>query len=113
MIPVFVDRMLRPEPNGAGYEQLEQRYREVLGAGREVRLEAGKRAEFDVPQGQQAVVYVIEGAVRFEGDDTGAAAGTVVYFKPAGDPDAKLGLEADMPFRGAVAIGAPRASPQA
>jgi redox-sensitive bicupin YhaK (pirin superfamily) len=105
MIPLFVDHIVRPEPNGAGYEQLEQRYREVVSGGREIRIEAGKRAEIAVGAGQRAVVYVMEGSVRFEGDDTAAGAGEVVYFKPVREPDAKLGLQADFPFRGVVMIG--------
>ena len=107
MIPVFVDRIVRPQPNGSGYQPLEQAYREVLAEGREVRIDAGKRAEFKVPNGARAVVYVIEGAVRFEGDDTAAGPGEIVWFKPAGDPDAMLGVQADMPFRGTLVIGAP------
>ena len=105
MIPIFVDRIVRPEPNGSGYEQMEQRYREALAGAREVRIEAGKRAEFDVPRGERAVVYVMEGTVRFEGDDTAAGAGDLVYVQAADEPGAKLGVEADMPFRGAVSIG--------
>lgn len=107
MRPLFPERIVRPTPNGSGYEQLEQRYREVLCRGREIRIDAGKRAEYDVPAGQQAIVYVMEGSVRFEGDDTQAGPGEVVYFRIAQEPESKVGLEADLPFRGTLVIGAP------
>ena len=106
MIPLFVDRIVRPQPNGAGYEHLEQHYREVLAAGREVAIASGKRAEFAVAPGIQAVVYVIEGSVRFEGDDTQAGAGDIVWFRAASEA-ALLGVEADAPFRGALMMGNP------
>lgn len=107
MIPVFVERIVRPQPNGSGYQPLEQAYREVLAEGREVRIEAGRRAEFRVPQGSRVVVYVIEGTVRFEGDDTAANPGEIVWFKASGEPDAVLGMQADMAFRGTLVFGAP------
>ena len=106
MIPLFVDHIVRPQPNGAGYEQLEQHYRKVLAGGREVAIAGGKRAEFPVAPGVQAVVYVIEGSVRFEGDDTQAGPGDIVWFRAAGEP-ATLGVEADAPFRGALMLGNP------
>ena len=107
MIPVFVDRIVRPQPNGSGYQPLEQAYREVLAEGREVRIEAGKRAEYKVPNGARAVVYVMEGAVRFEGDDTGAGPGDVVVFRRAQPGEgAKVAIEADMPFVGILVTGA-------
>jgi hypothetical protein len=107
MINVYVERIRRPEPRGAGFEQLESQYRGVLQSGREIRIEAGKRAEFPVAAGERAVLYVMEGAVRIEGDDTAAGAGDIVWFKPPGarDADARLGLEADLPFRGVLALG--------
>ena len=108
MTNVDVERIRRPEPQGAGYEQLESQYRRVLQSGREIRIAAGKRAEFPVAAGERAVLYVIEGAVRFEGDDTPAGAGDIVWFKPPGaaDQDARLGIEADFAFRGVLALGA-------
>ena len=109
MINVDVERIRRPQPQGAGFEQLESQYRRVLQSGREIRIEAGKRAEFPIAAGERAVLYVIEGAVRFEGDDTAAGAGDIVWFKPPGerDEDARLGIEADFPFRGVLALGGP------
>lgn len=104
MIPLFIERITRPEPNGAGYEQYEQRYRRVLQDGREIAIEAGKRAEFDVPSGTPATVYVMEGAVRFEGDDTAAGPGDVVQFRPASE-QAFVGVQADTPFRGVIQLG--------
>jgi hypothetical protein len=107
MTPLFVERVARNEPHGGGYEQFEQRYREALARGREVRIDAGRRAEYDVPAGELAVVYVMEGAVRFEGDDTGAGPGDVVIFRRAQPGEAaKLAMEADMPFVGILVTGA-------
>ena len=78
-----------------------------MAGGREVRIDAGKRAEFDVPAGERAVVYVMEGAVRFEGDDTGAGPGDVVVFRRAQPGEgAKVAIEADMPFVGILVTGA-------
>lgn len=107
MTPLFVERVARNEPHGGGYEQFEQRYRQAMAGGREVRIDAGKRAEFDVPAGERAVVYVMEGAVRFEGDDTGAGPGDVVVFRRAQPGEgAKVAIEADMPFVGILVTGA-------
>lgn len=106
MTPLFVERVAKNEPHGGGYEQYEQRYREALARGREVRIEAGKRAKYDVPAGERAVVYVMEGAVRFEGDDTGAGPGDVVVFHRAQPGEAaKVAMEADMPFVGVLVTG--------
>ena len=105
MTPLFVDRIVRPEPHGTGYEQFEQRYREAMRDGREVRVAAGRRAEYDVPAGSGAVVYVVEGAVRFEGDDTQAGPGDIVWFRAADRDGAVLGIEADAAFRGFLVTG--------
>ena len=106
MTPLFVERVARNEPHGGGYEQFEQMYRQALARGREVRIDAGKRAEYDVPAGERATVYVMEGAVRFEGDDTGAGPGDVVVFKAALPGEgAKVAMEADMPFVGVLVTG--------
>jgi redox-sensitive bicupin YhaK (pirin superfamily) len=76
-------------------------------AGREFTIEAGKRAEFKVEPGEHAVVYLLEGAVRFEGDDTPAGEGDTVRFKPAPDGEiALLGIQADRPARGILVAGA-------
>ena len=105
MTPLFIERVAHNEPHGGGYEQFEQMYRQALACGREVRIEAGKRAEFDVPAGNRAIVYVMEGSVRFEGDDTEAGPGDVVIFRPAGEVDARVAMEADMPFAGVLVTG--------
>ena len=108
MINVDVERIRHPEPHGAGFEQLESQYRRVLQAGREIRIDAGKRAEYPVGPGERAVLYVTQGGVRIEGDDTPAGPGDIVWFKapPAqDDEDAMLGLEADTPFCGVLVIG--------
>jgi redox-sensitive bicupin YhaK (pirin superfamily) len=80
----------------------EQRIREAMATGHEIRIEAGKRAEFRVPPGSRPVVHVLEGAVRFEGDDTSAMAGDSVWFKPvpAGGEEGVIGIEADAAFVG-------------
>ena len=91
MINVYVERISHNQPRGA------------VPQGREIRIEAGKRAEYPVAAGQQAVLYVIEGSVRLEGDDTAAGEGDTVYFKPPAPGDeAMVGVEADMPFRGVL-----------
>lgn len=106
MTPLFIERVAHNEPRGGGYEQFEQMYRRALADGREVRIEAGKRAEYEVPPGQRAVVYVMEGSVRFEGDDTGAGPGDVVIFKAAEPGEgARVAMEADMPFVGVLVTG--------
>jgi redox-sensitive bicupin YhaK (pirin superfamily) len=105
MTPLFIERVAHNEPHGGGYEQFEQMYRQALACGREVRIEAGKRAEFDVPAGNRAIVYVMEGSVRFEGDDTEAGPGDVVIFRPAGEDDARVAMEADLPFSGVIVTG--------
>ena|SRR5688500_11206146 len=106
MINVDIERIRRPEPRGGGYEQFEAQYRQALHEGREIQIDAGKRAEFEIPAGDRAVLYVIEGAGRLEGDDTPATQGDIVWFKPApvDDEAAMLGVEADTPFRGVLVI---------
>ena len=106
MTPLFIERVKHSKPQGAGYEQFEQMYRRALADGREVRIEAGKRAEYDVPAGKRAVMYVLEGSVRFEGDDTGAGPGDVVIFALAEPGEgAKVAMEADSPFTGVLVTG--------
>ena len=106
MTPIFPDRHLRPDPGGAGFESLEQRYREVFQGGREIAIESGKRAEFEVERGARAMLYVAEGGVRVEADDTQAAAGDILWFQPSPASDGRIGLQADGPFRGVLAIRA-------
>lgn len=107
MTNLDIERIRRPEPHGAGFPQFEAQYRRALHHGREIRIEAGKRAEYEIPAGDRAIVYVMEGNVRFEGDDTAAAGGDVVWFKPApaGDGRAMVGIEADIDFRGVLVTG--------
>ena len=106
MTPLFIERVAHNEPRGGGYEQFEQMYRQALADGREVRIDAGKRAEFGVRAGERAVVYVMEGSVRFEGDDTAAGPGDVVVFRRAGEGEgATVGIEADVPFVGVLVTG--------
>jgi hypothetical protein len=48
----------------------------------------------------------LEGAVRFEGDDTPAGEGDTVWFKPAPqDETALLGIQADRLTRGILVAG--------
>jgi redox-sensitive bicupin YhaK (pirin superfamily) len=106
MTSLFIERIAHNEPHGGGYEQFEQMYRKALACGREVRIEAGRRAEYDVPPGERAIVYVMEGSVRFEGDDTEAGPGDVVIFKTAAAGErAKVAMEADLPFTGVLVTG--------
>jgi len=102
MTNLDIERIRRPQPNGAGFPQLEAQYRRLLHEGREIRIAAGKRAEYPIPAGNRAVVYVMEGNVRFEGDDTAAAEGDIVWFKPSSADSAAacVAVEADTPFRG-------------
>lgn len=90
MTPIFPDRI----------EGCAGRAPAVPEGGRDVRIEAGKRAEFAVPHGQRALLYVSEGGVRIEADDTQAAAGDLVWFQQATVDDGRIGLQADGPFRG-------------
>lgn len=105
MTPLFIERVAHNEPHGGGYEQFEQMYRKALACGEEVRIEAGRRAEYGVPAGHRAIVYVMEGSVRFEGDDTEAGPGDVVIFRPAADGDAMVAMEADLAFAGVLVRG--------
>lgn len=83
-----------------------QRMTQAYTAGREFTIEAGKRAEFEVEPGARAVVYLLEGAVRFEGDDTPAGEGDTVRFRPAPpDESALLGIQADRAARGILVAG--------
>ena len=110
---LFVDSIHRPGGDGSGYAQEEQRLRAALPAGCEFRIEPGKRAEFRIEPGQCATVHVLEGSVRFEGDDTPALAGDIVRFKPAPEGDgAVLGVQADTVVRG-VLVAARAAPPRA
>ena len=97
---VFVDRVL----HGAAGE--EGRLAHARRAGREFRIEPGKRAEFRIGPGEQAVVYLLEGSARFEGDDSPALGGDAVWFKPAPQGGtALLGVQADTPVRGILVSG--------
>jgi redox-sensitive bicupin YhaK (pirin superfamily) len=106
----FIERIRHPDPDGAGYARLEQDIREARAQGGvEFAIEAGKRAEIRVPPGERPVVHILEGSVRFEGDDTSAAAGDVVWFCAAHERGV-LGIQADAPARGLVVLerrGAP------
>ena len=101
---LFIDSIHRGG-DAMGKADDEQRIREARASGKEIRIEAGKRAEFRMPPGAQPVVHVLEGAVRFEGDDTAAMAGDSVWFKPVpeGGEEGVIGIEADAPFVGLLA----------
>ena len=107
---LFIERIRHPEPQGAGFTANEQELRTAMGAGQEFMVEAGKRTEFEVPPGSKPVVYLLEGSVRFEGDDTSAMAGDVVWFRAANEK-ATVGIEADARARGVFVSDAPRAAP--
>ena len=100
---LFIDSIHRGA-DAMGRADDEQRIREARAGGREIRIEAGKRAEFRMPAGSQPVVHVLEGAVRFESDDTQAMAGDSVWFRavPEGE-EGVIGIEADAPFVGLLA----------
>ena len=106
----FVERIRHPDPAGAGYAQQEQDIRAARARGGiEFAIERGKRAEIRVPPGERPVVHVLEGAVRFEGDDTAASAGDVVWFSAAMERGI-LGIQADVAARALVVLerrGAP------
>lgn len=110
---LFIESIHRAGGDGAGYAGEEQRLRQAQAAGREFRIDAGKRAEFHIDPGERAVVHILEGSVRFEGDDTEALAGDTVCFRPApGGDGAVLGVEADTPARAIlVAAASPRPRP--
>ncbi|MGE5096505.1 MAG: pirin family protein [Betaproteobacteria bacterium] len=67
----------------------------------DVSIKQGKRVEIDVAPGERSFVYLLKGGVRFEGDDTAAAAEDVVWFAVAPDCGERvvLGVEADTPSR--------------
>jgi redox-sensitive bicupin YhaK (pirin superfamily) len=94
-----IERIRHPEPHGRGYAEYEQIIRQTMQGGQDFRVEAGKRKEFRISPGSCAVVYVVTGNVRFEGDDTAAAEGDIVWFKPVpeGSEPGVLGVEADTP----------------
>ena len=105
---LFVDRIRhRMSATGRGFAGEEQEIREALDAGVEFTVEAGKRAELTVPAGAHPVVYVLEGSVRFEGDDTAAAAGDVVWFRQASEAGL-VAVEADASARGVLVHDASR-----
>jgi redox-sensitive bicupin YhaK (pirin superfamily) len=91
--------------DGKGDARHAQRLRQAHDAGYEFRIEAGKRAEFSIGPGDRAIVYVLEGSVRFEGDDTPAVEGDTVWFKPAAREAALVGVQADRPARGILVAG--------
>ena len=101
---LFIDSIHRGA-DAMGKADDEQRIRASLAEGREIRIEAGKRAEFRMPPGSRPVVHVLEGAVRFEGDDSAALAGDSVWFKPVpeGGEEGVIGIEADAAFVGLIA----------
>lgn len=104
-----IDSIEHLRTDGSGFARHEQRLRHAYNAGREFRIEAGKRAEFTINPGERAVVFVLEGSVRFEGDDTAAGEGDTVWFKPAPREEAALlGVEADRPARGILVAGPDR-----
>ena len=104
---LFIESIQHAGGEGRGYAEREQRLREARGAGREFRIEAGKRAEFPIHPGERAIVFILEGSARFEGDDTEAGPGDTVCFKPApASQPATLGVEADTPVRG-ILLAAP------
>jgi redox-sensitive bicupin YhaK (pirin superfamily) len=97
------------QTDGTGFARHEQRLRQAYTAGREFRIEAGRRAEFTIGPGERAVVFLLEGSVRFEGDDTAAGEGDTVWFKPAPREEAALlGVEADRPARGILVASPPK-----
>jgi redox-sensitive bicupin YhaK (pirin superfamily) len=106
MINVDIERIRRPEPRGGGHGQFEAQYRRALHDGQEIHIDAGKRAEFEIRAGDRAVLYVIEGAARLEGDDTPTTEGDIVWFRPAplDEEPAFVGVEADTPFHGVLVI---------
>ena len=104
---LFIESIHHAGGQGRGYAEREQRLREARGAGREFRIDAGKRAEFPIHPGERAIVFILEGSARFEGDDTEAGPGDTVCFKPApASRPATLGVEADTPVRG-ILVAAP------
>ena len=104
---LFIDSIHRGQ-DAMGKADDEQRIREAMSGGREIRIEAGKRAEFRMPGGSRPVVHVLEGAVRFESDDTSALAGDSVCFRavPEGE-EGVIGIEADAAFVGLLAASPP------
>jgi hypothetical protein len=110
---LFIDSIQRGSP-APGKADDEQRLREARAAGREIRIDAGKRAEFRMPAGSRPVVHVIEGAVRFESDDTAALAGDSVCFRavPEGE-EGVIGIEADAAFVGVLVPQPPPGTPRA
>ena len=101
---LFIDSIRRGS-DAMGKADDEQRAREAMAGGKEIRIEAGKRAEFRMPPGSRPVVHVLEGAVRFESDDSSAMAGDSVWFKPVpeGGEEGVIGIEADAAFVGFIA----------
>lgn len=103
---VFIESIEHRDGGAQDDAEHARRMTQAYTAGREFTIEAGKRAEFRVEPGERAVVYLLEGAVRFEGDDTPAGEGDTVWFKPAPqDETALLGIQADRPVRGILVAG--------
>jgi len=103
---VFIESIEHPGREALDDAEHARRMAHAYTAGHEFRIEAGKRAEFTVEPGESAVVYLLEGAVRFEGDDTPAGEGDTVWFRPAPrDEAALLGIQADRPTRGILVAG--------
>lgn len=101
-VNVFIERIQHAGPGGDSRAQPGE-IDEALQSGREFSIEPGKRAEFEIAPGQRAVVYLLQGSARFEGDDTPAVGGDTVWFKPPPDGSGGLlGVEADTPVRGVL-----------
>ena len=110
---LFIESIHHAGGRGKGYAEQEARLRQAREAGRAFRIDAGKRAEFSIDPGERAIVFILEGRARFEGDDTAALAGDTVCFRPAPrEEGGTLGVEADSPVHGIlVAAPAPQMRP--
>ena len=90
---------------GVGYtlRQLGERLHEVSVA-------SEKRVELEVAAGDQALLYVLSGGGRLEGDDTAIGQDDVVWFKPAlAGARQMIGIEADTPLRALLFAAGPSA----
>jgi len=92
---------------GVGY-----RLRQYDGHLVDVSIAGEKRVELEVATGGRALLYVLSGGGRLEGDDTAIGEDDVVWFKPADGSDCRvIGIEADTALR--ALVFAPRPSPGA
>jgi redox-sensitive bicupin YhaK (pirin superfamily) len=65
-----------------------------------IRVDGGKRVEFEVSAGERAFLVVLSGSGRVEGEETAVKGNDVVWFKVVVDDDrAVLGLAADVELR--------------